>query len=153
VEEMTKTWMDMQQKAWSTWSGAAKSFTEPQTAPKWQEMMETWQTSVHKALETQTEGLRIWTEAVASVSGLPEGLAESAQQFQKMSKQWADVQKQLWDSWFQMTKNFDPGQMMEAMGADTQSMVKLWQEMFKNAADAQSEWMKSWGAWQNGKKE
>jgi hypothetical protein len=62
------------------------------------------------------------------------------QQFKEMTERWAQFQKELWQSWFETIRKFDPG----AGNETPQAALKLWQETLQKTMDNQLAWMRSW---------
>lgn len=150
IEEMSKQWSDMQKKLWLNWNEVAKqASTNVQSKAVWQQMVDTWKNAVYRMLDMQVESARLWSESVANNETMT-GSVQWAKQFYQMTKQTSAVQKQLWDSWFQMAEKLDPIQMQNMMEMSSQPM-NLWKEMSQQAMNMQNEWMKNWSAWQPGK--
>lgn len=150
IEEMSKQWTDMQKKLWLNWNEVAKqASTNVQSKAVWQQMVDTWKNAVYRMLDMQVESARLWSESVAANETMA-GSVQWAKQFYQMTKQTSAVQKQLWDSWFQMAEKLDPIQMQNMMEMSSQPM-NLWKEMSQQAMNMQNEWMKNWSAWQPGK--
>ena len=150
IEEMSKQWADMQKKLWLNWNEVAKqASTNVQTKAVWQQMLDTWKNAVYRMLDMQVESARLWSESVADNEAMA-GSVQWAKQFYQMTKQTSAVQKQLWDSWFQMAEKLDPTQMQNMMEMSSQPM-NLWKEMSQQAVNMQNEWMKNWSGWQPGK--
>ena len=150
IEEMSKQWADTQKKLWFNWNEAAKqASTTVQTKAVWQQMLDMWKNAVYRMLDMQVESARLWSESVADNEAMASSV-QWAKQFYQMTKQTSAVQKQLWDSWFQMAEKLDPTQMQTMLEMSSQPM-NLWKEMSQQAVNMQNEWMKNWSAWQPGK--
>lgn len=148
MEEATRQWTDMQRKLWSTWGETAKqATTKVQTKAMWQQMLDMWRNAVHRMLDMQVETARLWAENVNNSETL-EGVAQWADQSYEMTKQWSIVQKQMWDSWFQMVEKIDPTQMNSMLEMENQPVMKFWKDMSQQATAMQQDWMKVWTAWQ-----
>ncbi len=151
MDQMTKQWTEAQKQLWSSWAEATKRGNGVQAKALWQQIMESWRGSVNQMLDMQGEGLRVWSESMASAD-LPEPMSQWVEQLRQMTKQWTGTQKQLWENWFQMVEKFDPlASGMSAM-PETQPMMKMWQEMTQQALNVQQQWMKNWGNWQPSKR-
>jgi hypothetical protein len=151
MEQMTKQWTDAQKLFWSSWANGAQRGNASQAKAMWQQMLDTWQTSVHQMLDAQAEGVRLWSESVAK-SGGPEATSQWAVQLYQMTRQWTGSQKLMWDGWFQVVSNFDPNQATATPGLDMQPMMKLWQDMAQQAMDTQRQWLKALSSGQPDKK-
>ena len=152
MEEATKQWSDVQTKLWTGWGQAAQqATTQAQAKAVWQQMIDQWKNAVYRMLEMQVETARLWSENVAESESLA-GVAQWADQSYQMTKQWSTMQKQLWNSWFDLLEKVDPAQMSPAMDFNQQPMMKLWNEMSQQATAMQQEWVKGWSMWQPAKK-
>lgn len=151
MEQMTKQWMDAQKVFWNGWAENARRSAAAPTTLMWQQMLAAWQTSVRQMLDAQVEGIRLWTEGVAG-SGAPEHVQQWADQLYQMTKQWTSSQKQMWDGWFLVMEKLDPPGSTSVPGMDMQALIKQWQELGQQAMNDQQQWLKTWSAWQPGKK-
>ena len=147
MEEATQQWTEMQRKLWSSWGETAKqATTKVQAKAMWQQTLDMWRNSIHRMLEMQVETARLLSENVNDSKSL-EGVAQWADQSYEMTKQWSAVQKQMWDSWFQMVEKIDPTQLNNVMDLDNQPVMKFWKDMSQQASSMQQEWMKAWSVW------
>ena len=142
AEEMTKTWTEAQKKMWDNWLKTTQQSFGPSQVPEiWQKMVETWEGSVESTLDAQAEWMRMWANNLSSIEGTPK---ETVDQVQEMAKRWSESQKQLWASWFEMARKFDPAKM-PGLGEETgQQFFQVWQESAQKVMDAQAEWVRTW---------
>ncbi len=146
-QDLFMGWTNTQQKTWESWLESMKSYDAAQPMQLWEKTVDTWQASVKNALNTQAEGSRIWAESVSSFQGAPKETGEWAKQVQQMSKQWIDLQEQMWDNWFGAIKKADIANMSPAAwDKDGQGVVKSWQDMSKKMMDAQADWVRNFTA-------
>lgn len=140
TEEMTKVWIDTQKKMWDNWLGTTQHFEKTQAAEFWAKTLNMWEESVKNTLNAQAEWTRTWADSIKSIEGAPKEVGDWAQQAHEMSKQWAEAQKQLWDSWFAVVKKFDPSKAAPDWSEEGQKMYKTWQETSQKVMNAQAEW-------------
>ncbi|HJT20881.1 MAG TPA: hypothetical protein VJ746_10450 [Nitrospira sp.] len=151
-EEMFKTWTDTQKAMWDEWIKAMQSFGRPHATDSWKRTVDAWQESIKESLHLQMECSKLWAESLNSVKGAPKEVHEWARQGQEMMIRWAETQMQLWTAWFDMVKKLDPTALGRTSEKESDNIVHIWQESFKNVLDAQAEWARIWTATQTGKK-
>lgn len=143
AENIVKTWNDTQTKIWDglleAMQGAAGGLKATQG---WEQVykntLESCQESVNKALEAQTQWIRIWSEGLTS-RGAPAEVAEGIRVMQQTAKTWIDAQGQVWASWFEIARKLDPSRVVG--GWD--KVLDAWQQAVRKAAEAQSQWFTS----------
>ena len=146
-EEMSQTWAQTQQKMWNNWAEAAQSMGQKQAGTAWRSMIDAWQMSMNQLLDAQTEGMRLWADNADSLPNTPQGAQEWMQMCSNMTQHWTDTQKQLWNSWFELVKEFNPEKMSAPMGTPPtggEQMLKFWQDAAQTMNSAQQEWSKAW---------
>jgi hypothetical protein len=138
MRDMAGAWTEMQRNLLSAWTTAAQ--TSPQQV-NWPQLIDAWQSSVHQMLALQGECVRVWVENMPPESEA----AAPAQQYLRMSQQWAAAQRELWDSWFALMRRMDPTSLAEGGGADPEATLQMWQAMVQQTIDAQAEWWQQSG--------
>ena len=78
-------------------------------------------------LETQAQWARLWAGSVTATKGVPKQTIDSANQFKEMTERWAQFQKDLWKSWFETVRKFDPAKALKPQ--TPQAALKLWQDI------------------------
>jgi hypothetical protein len=66
VQEMTKHWTDMQRQMWDNWFDIMKKTDPSKFAGNldtdWQSYMKSWQETIQKSMDSQSEWARQWTK-------------------------------------------------------------------------------------------
>lgn len=141
-EEMLKNWTEVQTKMWDAWLAGVREVGRPATSQGWQRVIEqvseAWFESVGRALDAQVEWTRIWAKSLAE--GNDAQAVTWAQQFADAMKRWVEMQKQLWERWFDMFKKLGPDQSVGAWD----SLWKTWETAARQGLDAQAAWTKAW---------
>jgi hypothetical protein len=143
-EEMIKMWSDTQQKMLSSWLGSMQSLAGQQTEGVWLKTLDAWEQAVGNMLETQAQWARLWAGSVTATKGMPKPAIDSANQVKEITERWAQFQKDLWQSWFETVRKFDPTKASDM--ANPQAAFKLWQDTLQKAMDSQLAWMRSWAS-------
>lgn len=152
VENMMKTWMDTQKKAWDGFYSTMQTMQDmaipgvTKTPPvrMWETTLTTGQDLFKQFFKTQSEWLATWVESLANMQGVPAQAVESARQFQEMSARWNKTQSELVENWFAAMKKLVPSQPGDAWTEIPGAMFKTWQDTTKNIMDAQMKWLKTW---------
>jgi len=142
-QEMFNSWANVQMKTWESWLKAIQNSEKLEPQQLWEKTIDAWQESVKGTLEAQVEGSRIWAESFTNIEGTPEGTADWAKQIQGMTKNWTDMQQQVWDNWFDVVKKADPSKFGVNWDTEGPNMLKTWQDMAQKSMETQTEWAKS----------
>jgi len=152
LEEMNTAWVQTQQKMWNNWAESAQNMNQKQMNAAWRSMIDAWQMSMNQLLDTQVDGMRLWVDNVEALPNMPQGASQGAHEwmlmYHDMTQQWTDTQKQLWNNWFALVKEFKPEQMGEQFRAPSSAgepMLKFWRDAVQTMNSAQTEWTKTWG--------
>lgn len=143
-EEMLKTWTETQKKMWDECMRTVQGFGKSPSTEVWQKIVDSWNQTIQKVLDTQVEGARVWAENLTTAKGTPQETAEWAKQGQDLITRSTETQKQLWGSWFEVVKKFDASNMMN-WPRDGQKFLQSWQETIQKALDTQAEWLRTTG--------
>jgi hypothetical protein len=152
AEEMAKTWTETQKKMWDNWFNTVQNFEKNQVFEAWKKTVETWEESVKNMLDAQTAWTQMWADNLTSAGGASKEMVEWSRQLQEMARRWSETQKQLWASWFDMVKKFDPAKMTGGWDTEGQKMFQGWQEAMQKVVDTQTEWARHWTTEQAGEK-
>ena len=137
LEDMTKSWVDMQNQLLSTFNAGIAGAAAPSA---WQQSLDAWKAVVDSQLDAQAEWAARWA------SQTPEGPENEAwaAQGQAMQNAWLTSSRQLWTKWFEMTRAMDPGKAgWTGTGTGADSM-RAWQDMARQMSEAQNAWLKTW---------
>jgi len=68
TQEMTKRWSDVQKQLWGSWFDIVKKIDPTKMAGNWnnkesQNVLQIWQESAQKIMQTQAEWARLWTSS------------------------------------------------------------------------------------------
>ncbi len=152
AEETFKSWTGAQKKLWDDWLKAVQGLGKSQPTEVWEKTVESWQESVKNTLDAQIEWTRLWAESLTTAKGTPKEMVEWAQQGQDMIKRWAETQRQVWESWFEVVKKLQPSTLGGNWGLEGQKFFQVWQQAIQKAQDAQAEWVRLWTERQPSKK-
>ena len=141
-EGLLKTWAESQQKLLTDWLETLRRLGGTPTLELWTRTIDAWQSSVQETIDARTEWARRWTETLANAKGTPEELRELASRGWEQLQHWAEAERDLWQSWFNIVReiNFRPEPGAQA-GKD---LVQLWQESAYKMIDAQAALVRSW---------
>jgi hypothetical protein len=143
-ENLIKVWAETQQKLLTNWLDTVRGFGGTPSLELWTKTVEAWQTSVKETLDARARWMQAWTETLATAQGTPEELRALAKQGREALQRWTEVERQLWQSWFNIVKdiNFriEPGTGAQA-GRD---LVQTWQEAAHKMIDTQADWVRRW---------
>ncbi len=143
-KNLVTSWAEAQQKLLKNWVDTVQKFGGAPTRELWTKTVDAWQSSVQETLETQEKWMRQWTEALAKTQGTPEQLRELLHRGQEQLQQWTEVERDLWQGWFNAMRQFnfisEPWPGMQS-GKD---LVQLWQDAARNMINAQTEFVQRW---------
>jgi hypothetical protein len=143
-EEMFKMWSETQKTIIENWAERMKGLGGSQGAELWEKTLATWEDTIVKTMNAQTEWTRQWIENLKSTPGMPEGAVASTARFQEMSQYWIIMQTQLWSNWFKMLRSFDPSLLSGKWAEAFQNPFQVWQQATQKAMEAQAEWLRAW---------
>jgi hypothetical protein len=147
TEEVVKSWTETQKKMWDNWLKTVQQGPEQfQVANVWQKTLETWEETVKNTMSAQAEWMKMWTDGFDQQQGIPEEAIQWVKQAQTMNKQWADIQQQMWQSWFELVKKVDPAKMSDSLDAEGKKAFAVWQETADKVMEAQEKWTGMWTA-------
>jgi hypothetical protein len=144
AEEMFKTWSEAQKKIMENWAESMKGMGVPQGTELWEKTLATWEETLEKSTQAQTEWTEKWVENLKSMQGIPEQAVESTEKFLEMSKRWTTTQGEMSSKWFEMLKSLDPSSLTGKMSEAFQNPFQAWQDATKKVMDAQADWMRVW---------
>lgn len=154
-EEIVKNWSDAQKTLWDKWAKMVQDVATPtQLDEMWQQMVGTWEENVGKTLDAQVEWTESWLNSLNS-EGLPEQVLNWLDQGKSASKQWQATHSQLWHSWFDFVKQYDPARLNEMVQTEGQKAYQNWQKTAQKMMNTQMELINMWLPGQpatNGKK-
>ena len=143
-ENLLKTWAETQQKLLTDWLDTLRKLGGTPTLELWTKTVDAWQSSVKETLDAQTDWTKQWTETLANARGTPEELRELARQGRDQLQHWAEAERELWQSWFNIVRdiNFrpEPGAGAQA----DKNLVQLWQDSVLKMIDAQASLVRRW---------
>lgn len=139
LEEMTRSWVDMQNQLLSTFNTGVAGATTPSA---WQQALDAWKTVVDSHLDAQAQWAARWAEQA------PDGKENEAwaAQGQAMLGAWMNTSRQLWGKWFDMARTMDPAKAAwsgTGVGAGADAL-RAWQDMARQMSEAQNAWLKTW---------
>ena len=145
TEEVVKSWTETQRKMWDNWLKTVQQGPEQfQVANVWQKTLETWEETVKNTMSAQAEWMQMWADSFDQQQGIPKEVTQWVKQAQTMNNQWADIQQQMWQSWFELVKKVDPAKMSETLDADGKKAFAAWQETAEKVMAAQEKWAGMW---------
>jgi hypothetical protein len=137
LEDMTKSWVDMQNQLLSSFNAGVLGAAAPSA---WQQTLDAWKAVVDSHLDAQAEMAARWASQAPES---PETAAWAAQG-QTMQNAWLASSRQLWNQWFEMSRAMDPTKAgWTGSGAGTDAL-RGWQEMARQMSEAQNTWLKTW---------
>ena len=123
-----KTWAESQQKLLTDWLETLRKLGGTPTLELWTKTIDAWQSSVKETIDARAEWSRQWSETMANAKGTPEELRELASNGREQLQHWAEAERDLWQSWFNIVRNIN---FRPEPGAGTQAgrdLVQLWQD-------------------------
>ena len=141
-ESLLKTWAEAQQKLLTDWLDTLRRLGGTPTLELWTKTVDAWQSSVKETVDARAESTRQLIETLANAKGTPEELRELARKEQVQVQHWAEAERELWQSWFNIVRhlNFRPEPGAQA-GRD---LVQLWQDSARKMIDAQAALVRRW---------
>ncbi|MCB0129540.1 MAG: hypothetical protein KDD78_01770 [Caldilineaceae bacterium] len=148
-EEMLKNWTDSQQKMWDNWMQMMSPMTG-QAAPAefWQQALSTWEQAVKESMTSQADWMKSWADSLDTMPNVPSEFITWAEQAVDMNQQWSKTQEQLWDGWFAMLKNMNPGAVSGlntgAWEEESKKAMQAWQESAAKVVEANKKFAETW---------
>jgi hypothetical protein len=144
TEDMLNTWTGTQKRMWDNWLDTVqKSAPQFHASELWEKTLETWEETVKKSLEGQSEWIKMWAENMPPVNGLPKEVVEWAQHSRELNQNWVELQEQLWAVWFGLIKKSEPGKIIGSWDQESQRMAHMWQETVRKFMEAQMEFART----------
>lgn len=146
MEEMMRSWTDMQRRMWDNWLNSVKQFSGqlPEGAgdlqSEYRKHLEAWEASVDQALEAQNDWALKWSEQMSTDQQAPDAVAQWNGQLQEMMKGWTDSQQQLWTAWFESMRTMAPGQEVGQWGQESRQVMEAWQQAAERAQETLANW-------------
>ena len=147
ASEFQRNWVKQQQELLGDWLGALQNAGAGQPASMWQEAVAVMEQQVNSALNNQKQSLLKLVDNTRQVEGVPEAFSQWVQQLEQGLELWTDVQQRLWQVWFDMLRTTTP-----AAETPGETLVKNWQEMARQAASIQEQWLSNWTGAVSGEK-
>ncbi len=111
AQDMFTAWSGTQQKMMESWTETMRAMATPQAPGAWEKTVATWRSTVRKALESQVELTRLWSESMAAGMGsvsMPREMTVWTSQMLEMNRNWTEAQMRFSESWFTMLEKSDP---------------------------------------------
>lgn len=143
AQQMMKTWAETQQRMWSSWVDSMREMGANPKADLWEKTIDTWEQSVDRTLEAQSEWVQNWADGVKQVEGTPEQVVAWAADGREMMQRWQDAQRQLWHQWFEVLRKGAPGAAMFS-GSEGERVMQSWQNAARKALETQMQWSSAW---------
>ena len=143
-ESLINTWAQTQQKLLTNWLDTMQRFSGTASPELWTKTVEAWQASVKQTLDAQEEWIRQWTRTLANTKEVPRELQDLARQGQEQLLSWIDVQRQLWQNWFNIVRDInvkvEPGTSTQ-VGSD---LLQVWQDTARKMIETQTTLAQQW---------
>lgn len=154
-EEMLKSWTESQQQMWDTWMKMmTPAGTQTPMTELWQQSVETWESAVKNAADTQAEWMKMWLNSLEDMPNVPDDVVKMAEQAVEMNRQWIASQEQLWEGWFAAAKSMNPNSFVSSWEEEGQKAMHAWQDSANKMIEANKKLAETWsmfGTTANGK--
>lgn len=153
-EQMMKAWADAQRQLLTNWLDAVRAAgggggVVPD-AKVWNQTVDSWRTAVMNTLDSQAIWTRTWIDSMTKTPGVPDELQALMREGRENVERWADAQRQLWQSWFDLmrdtakTTTSASGKAKAAAEQPGEGLVDLWTTTTRSLLDAQADWVRRW---------
>jgi hypothetical protein len=140
LAEFQRQWVEQQQQLLNNWLASLQSGGRGTAQNNWRTALDIIEQQINSALDAQKRSLVALIESAERVAGMPEPMAQGLHQLEEGIDRWNDVQRQLWQVWFDTLRATSapvpqtPGEMM----------FRNWQEMADRARSIQEQWLSTW---------
>lgn len=150
MHQMLSSWSETQQEVIEQWLDMIEGHSEPPSAALWKQTLSVWEATVKRTMEAQNATMNSWISQVQEVEGMPEEAKRRVEEGKAIMKRWTEVQSTLWEKWFEMMRQMDPGsyeanwqeavkQSVSTWRDYTQQMQRRSEEVAEMASNASSE--------------
>jgi hypothetical protein len=156
-EQMMKTWAEAQRQLLTNWLDTVRAAGGAGAMPDakvWNQTVDSWRTAVMNTLDSQAIWTRTWIDSMLKAPGTPDAVQEMMRAGAGNIERWAEAQRQLWQSWFDVMKETAKGATQastrgkaaagQAAQTGEEGLVDLWAATTRSLLDAQTDWVRRW---------
>jgi hypothetical protein len=143
-EQLVTNWIETQQRLLTSWLDTVRNAGGATNSTLWNNTLDAWQRSIQQTLDTQVQWIDNWIQQLKTVEGIPPQMRAQIQQGEELFRRWTQAQRQLWQGWFEIVKQFSTTTGTGAGGQTGQQMVQAWQQMTTRMLETQKEWIQGW---------
>lgn len=143
TQEQMNAWFEAQQQMTDRWLRTFQQQGHTQQAEAWSQSVNVWEAAVHRTLDAQNAWLSSWTDSFKNMDGLPQEARRQAEQGEAVLKQWTEMQRNLWKTWFDTVKNMQPAGAGTAWEQEARRLVDTWRESMQQAMEHNQELFRS----------
>lgn len=148
-EQMMKAWADAQRQVLTNWLDTVRTAGSAGVVPDakvWNSTVDSWRTAVMNTLDAQAIWTRTWIDSMSKAPGIPDEMQTLMREGRENIEHWADAQRQLWQSWFDLMKETGKSEARGKAAANQsgETLIDLWSSTAHSLLDAQSEWVRRW---------
>ena len=125
MQQMMESWVDTQQQMIDQWLDTVEDYGEQSGSSFWNQTLSVWESSVKRTMEAQNATLNSWMSQMQEMDGMPEGAVEQVEEGKTIVKKWTETQSDLWDKWFEVMHQMEPG-----------AYESGWQDMMKQTVSS-----------------
>lgn len=145
-EQLITSWVQTQQRLLTSWLETARSAGGTPSSTLWNDTLEAWHTSAQQTLDAQARWIHSWAESLTALQGTSTEMGALVSQGEERLQHWIQAQRQLWQNWFELLKQFTPTREPATGVPAGQQAVQTWQELTAKMIEAQTEWARRWMA-------
>lgn len=142
MDEMLRTWTQLQREMWAGWTKTVSSAGARPTEA-WEQAMTAWNDAVRRSVTAPMEWAQLWAENMKASSRSGQDMSAWSEQMLSMTKAWTETQNKFWESWLEIVRNATPD-AMKGLDTAAQQAFKTWQETVQKAMEAQQEFVRTW---------
>ena len=132
TQDTITSWTETQQRLVEQWLNGLQNRDAQQAGEVWRQTLAVYEDSVHRTLQAQSAWLTSMMEQFKSAEAAPEVVRQQAAQGEALAKNWTGMQQQLFQTWFDVMKEFDPAKA----GTSWEQMATSWEREARRMFEA-----------------
>ena len=133
TQDTITSWTETQQRLVEQWLNGLQNYEAQQAGEVWRQTLAVYEDSVHRTLQAQSAWLTSMMDQIKHAEAAPDVVRQQAAQGEALAKNWTGMQRQLFQTWFDVMKEFDPSrvsssweQMATSWEREARRMFEAW---------------------------
>ena len=138
IENMVGTWSDLQQQLWRGWLDTLQLTPSGWWKQNYRMPLGIFEEMVNLGLRAQSQYTRICMKGLQPNEAIPEFVNQVGERMQKTAEDWTEAQRQAWETWFKVAKQWDPTHPSIDWEVPVQNLFQSWQNAAEKTLEMQA---------------